>query len=189
MLLSDRLYHAQVGQAAPDGGRMQKVKSTMARIKVVISERMRAEEIYQADQARLQRLSQTDRDKLDAAKAVLAGAAGAGAGASAAAAGAGAASAPGKAGKAATVTYKRFGRKHTVPAEQAPSKPTRQQKRVAFRAARTGQIAAARTAHLASLREGIEKAAAAKGASVIEGPAMGKVGSAGAGSGAAAGSA
>lgn len=23
MLLSDRLYHAQVGQAAPDGGRMQ----------------------------------------------------------------------------------------------------------------------------------------------------------------------
>lgn len=156
----------------------------MARIKVVISERMRAEEVYQADQARLQRLSQTDRDKLDAAKEVLASAAGARVGA-----GAGAGSAAGKNGKAAMVTYKRFGRTHTVPAEQAPAKPTRQAKRVAFRASRTGQIAAARTAHLASLRAGIEKAAAAKGSPVIEGPAMGKLGSSGAGSGASAGSA
>lgn len=165
----------------------------MARIKVVISERMRAEEAYQADQARLQRLSAADRDKLAAAKEVIAGA-----GSSAtAAASAGAASASssaaalGGAAKLPKVTYKRFGRTHTVPAEQAPTKATRQQKRVAFRRSRTIQIANERTAHLTSLRAGIERAAAAKGASVVEGPDMGRLGSAGSGasSGAAAGSA
>lgn len=50
MLLTDRLYFKQVGQAQPDATRLQKVKLTMARIKVVLGERERALEAWRVDQ-------------------------------------------------------------------------------------------------------------------------------------------
>lgn len=71
MLLSDRLYYRQVGQAAPRGADLGKVKRTMARIKVVLWERARAEAAYEADQARLAKLSPTDAAKTAAAKKML----------------------------------------------------------------------------------------------------------------------
>jgi ribosomal protein L29 len=71
MLLSDRLYYRQIGQAAPRGGDLMKVKRTMARIKVVLWERARAEAAYEADQARLAKLSPADAAKSVAAKKIL----------------------------------------------------------------------------------------------------------------------
>ena len=56
MLLSERLYFRQVGQAAPEADRLWKIKKTMARIKVVISERARAQEAYERDQRLLEKL-------------------------------------------------------------------------------------------------------------------------------------
>jgi ribosomal protein L29 len=51
-LLSERLYYRQIGMAAADPGRLGKVRFTMARIKVVIGERARAEAAMKADIAR-----------------------------------------------------------------------------------------------------------------------------------------
>ena len=51
-LLSERLYFRQMQQAAPEGGRLHKVKKTLAAIKVVIGERARAEKAMEADKAR-----------------------------------------------------------------------------------------------------------------------------------------
>lgn len=48
-LLSERLYYRQMQQAAPEGGRLHKVKKTMAAIKVVIGERARAAKAMEAD--------------------------------------------------------------------------------------------------------------------------------------------
>lgn len=50
MLLSERLYYRQIGQAAPDPHRLSKVKKTMAMIKVVINERARATNLMKEDQ-------------------------------------------------------------------------------------------------------------------------------------------
>ena len=86
-LLTERLYFAQVGQAAPDGNALTKVRLTMARIKVVLGERQRAESEAQADAARRARLSPTELSKKDAAQAVIAALAPADASSAAAAAG------------------------------------------------------------------------------------------------------
>ena len=51
-LLSERLYFRQMQQAAPEGGRLHKVKKTLAAIKVVIGERARAEKAMEEDRAR-----------------------------------------------------------------------------------------------------------------------------------------
>ena len=57
MLLSERLYYRQVGQAAPEADRLLKVKKTMARIKVVIGERARAAEALERDKRLLGQLT------------------------------------------------------------------------------------------------------------------------------------
>lgn len=86
----------------------------MARIKVVLGERARAQEAYEADQARLARLTPGTAAREEAAAVVKA--------------------AP--AGREVKVTYKKFGRKYTVPLSQAPARPTRQQRTVAIKKAR-----------------------------------------------------
>jgi hypothetical protein len=55
-----------------------------------------------------------------------------------------------------TVTFKRFGRKHTVPVELAPAKPTRQQRKVADKKGRYW-------ARVRSRREALDAAEAAVG--------------------------
>jgi hypothetical protein len=49
MLLTERLYYRQVAQASQDTTRLTKVKKTMAHIKLVLSERSRAAQLYEAD--------------------------------------------------------------------------------------------------------------------------------------------
>ena len=56
-LLSERLYYRQIGMAAADPGRLGKVRFTMARIKVVIGERARAEAAMKADIARASKVA------------------------------------------------------------------------------------------------------------------------------------
>jgi hypothetical protein len=56
-LLSERLYYRQIGMAAADPGRLGKVRFTMARIKVVIGERSRAEAAMKADIARAEKVA------------------------------------------------------------------------------------------------------------------------------------
>lgn len=51
-LLSERLYYRQIGQSASDPVRLQKVKKTMAAIKVVIGERARASALLEAETER-----------------------------------------------------------------------------------------------------------------------------------------
>jgi len=65
--------------------RLQKVKASMRCIKVVLGERQRAEAAYAADQARLAKLNDADKDKLQAAQAILASAEGSAASTTAAA--------------------------------------------------------------------------------------------------------
>lgn len=65
MLLSERLYYRQVGQAAAEGDRLLKVKKTMARIKVVIGERARAKEAYERDQRLLGKLKASTEPKIE----------------------------------------------------------------------------------------------------------------------------
>jgi ribosomal protein L29 len=56
LLLTERLYFRQVGQAAPDPSRLHKVRRTMAMIKVVIGERARAAAMLEADKERAERV-------------------------------------------------------------------------------------------------------------------------------------
>ena len=111
MLLSERLYYRQVGQAAPDGLRMGKVRTTMRLIKTVLGERARAMEAQKLDAERAERIA-----------AVLAGTDRAAA-----------ASRISNRLSTVTVSFKRFGHKYTLPEDQLPEHPTRQQKRVAFK--------------------------------------------------------
>lgn len=137
MLLSDRLYHKQVGQAAPDGNRLHSVKKTMAMIKVVLGERRRAATAY-TEAAAAEALA----DAAEAAGAVSSATATSAAprarlvsptpaDAVTLSAKAAAAAAVKQRYSGAMVTIKKFGRKITLPAESdAALKPTRQARRV-----------------------------------------------------------
>lgn len=69
-----------------------------------------------------------------------------------------------------TVTFKRFGRKHTVPASLAPEKLTRQQRRRRFAKGLHMHALSKRSQEVRAKWEAIEKAAKAKGESGIGGP-------------------
>jgi ribosomal protein L29 len=58
LLLTERLFYRQVGQAAPEPERLRKVKLTMARIKVVLGERSRAAEALERDTLLMARLKE-----------------------------------------------------------------------------------------------------------------------------------
>ena len=118
LVLSDRLYLKQIGQAVADTSRLSKVKLTMARIKVVLGERARAQKMLQVATAAKEFLSKTDEEKAKAATELT-----------------NRIIENGKRKKIPTVTYKKFGRSYTVPEHLAPSTPTRQQKKVAHKRA------------------------------------------------------
>lgn len=65
MLLSERLYYRQIGQAAPDPHRLSKVRKTMAMIKVVINERARATQLLKQDQLLKQEAEEKARKIVD----------------------------------------------------------------------------------------------------------------------------
>ena len=69
MLLSERLYYRQVGQMAPEGERLRKTRKTMARIKVVVGERARAEQAMERDKALLAALKAGDSGVQEGAQA------------------------------------------------------------------------------------------------------------------------
>jgi hypothetical protein len=68
------------------------------------------------------------------------------------------------------VSFKRFGRKYTVPASEAPDAPTRQQARRAFKTRRYFDHLRERTAAVVASRAAIDAAAAAAG-KAVGGPA------------------
>lgn len=134
MLLTDRLYMKQVGQAQNDPYRMQKVKLTMARIKVVLGERARAQEALERTQAREAKVDELleaghtragdIKRALDAEKSlalsVARGHTGYG---------------PDKTSRMSKVTFKKFGHNFTVASHNAPTKPTQaERKRAASKA-------------------------------------------------------
>ena len=82
MLLSERLYYRQVGQAAPEGERLRKVRKTMAKIKVVVGERARAAQALARDTALIAKLKagETWRDAPGGAAVVSVGVGGRGGG-------------------------------------------------------------------------------------------------------------
>lgn len=149
MLMSERLYYRQVGQSQPEPSRLLKVKATMRTIKVVINERARASALLKADEAREARataeaarvaaaLTDSLRDPVDRLLRPLvatAPAAAAGEGADGRVAAADAVQAVALRRRPLLVTYKKFGRKYTVPEGKAPSKPTQAEKKRKARSA------------------------------------------------------
>jgi hypothetical protein len=71
----------------------------------------------------------------------------------------------------ATVTFKRFGRKYTVPANLAPEKPTRQQTRRGFKSRLYFRNLKQRTEEVLGKAAAVQAAAERKGQSV-GGPAV-----------------
>ena len=131
--MTERLYFRQVGQAAPDGMRLGKVRATMRLIKTVLGERARAMEAQRADATRAERvaaiLSGTDRS-----------------------------AATGRVSQSlsgVTVSYKRFGHKYTVPEGALPEAATRQQKRVAFKQKRHWDDVAGRRSALEAVEAAV----------------------------------
>lgn len=108
---------------------VQKVKATMARIRVVLWERARAKEAMEADAKRKEAAAAlapevakfpADMPAEEVAEELVKEVASQRRAAEAALRAAKA--------KEVVVTYKRFGREHSVPASEAPAKPTRQQR-------------------------------------------------------------
>jgi hypothetical protein len=149
MLLSERLYYRQVGQSQPEPSRMLKVKATMRTIKVVINERARASALLKADEAREARataeaarvavaLKDSLRDPVDRLLRPLIAAtpvAATGEGADGRLAAADAVQAVALRRRPVMVTYKKFGRKYTVPEREAPTKPTQAERKRKARSA------------------------------------------------------
>lgn len=165
-LLTERLYYRQVAQSQPEPSRMLKVKATMRNIKVVLGERARAAAMLRHDKEvqlkaenEAARLSAVIQDSLrDPVERLLrpmpkpvpktAGDSSAAPAADTevarqAAADAVKSRAGGK--KGVQVTYKKYGRKYTVPAARAPEKPTAAQRK---REARDAAFFARRSAML-----------------------------------------
>lgn len=175
MLLSERLYYKQVGLSQPDGDRLLSVRRTMAAIKVVLGERERAAKALLADAARAKRVHQAVRKVLapgEVEKEQTARAAAVAQAAKAEEEGLSAEEVEKRRDEAAAkaaeearrknvkVTFKRFGRKYTVPLDEAPTRPTNQQRKVAYKKTRYMRNLQQRSALVLSAQEGLKKRAA-----------------------------
>lgn len=149
MLLTDRMYWKQVGQAQSDPYRLMKVRQTMGAIKVVLGERARAQEALDKDNVRKAKVAELLASGVTAGGDVLRALAAERALKLAVARGE---TGHGPDGKSphTMVTYKKFGHVFTVPSEKAPAKPTAAAKKRAANTARFWRGLAARRDELAA---------------------------------------